>query len=256
MRQKKTAMGPLDFDPRCFPLSAGVVFILLPGCLRLPSTFRILLISPRRTVVTALRPILLDKQYTICDQNAIVIVIPTAMLVQPAPARVKSLTSGTQRLQRDVIRLILSRMVTWRILAAGLCLAVLCLLAPRPSTGEPYLICDPYPKNGDQPTRFVIVAGKLKYSVRPQWLPDRSVRLKFDLSQLPDGEHTMHVTAIDDRNHGKSDSIRLTLVKTGTKVTLLTSPEKAEPPAPPENPQKGKVPPSRIPGGLLRPPEP
>jgi len=104
-------------------------------------------------------------------------------------------------------------MVTWRILVAGLCLAVLCLLAPRPSTGEPYLICDPYPKNGDQPTRFLIVVGKLKYSVPPQWLPDRSVRLKFDLSQLPDGEHTMHVTAIDDRNHGKSDSIRLTLVK-------------------------------------------
>jgi len=159
-------------------------------------------------------------------------------------------------LQRDVICLILSPMVTRRILAAGLCLAVLCLLAPMPSTGEPYLICDPYPKNGDQPTRFVIVAGKLKYSVPAQRLPDGSVRLRFDVSALPDGEHTMNVTAIDDRNHGESDPIRLKLVKTGTKVTLLTSPEKAKPPAPAEKQQKGKIPPSRIPRGLLRPPEP
>jgi hypothetical protein len=155
-----------------------------------------------------------------------------------------------------MICLIFSHMVTWRILVAGLCLALLCLLAPRPSAGEPFLICDPYPNTGDQPTRFLIVVGKLKYSVPPQWLPDRSVRLKFDLSQLPDGEHTVNVTAIDDRNHRESDSIRLKLVKTGKKVAVLTPPEKAEPPAPPENPQKGKVPPSRIPGGLLRPPEP
>ncbi|MGA2109239.1 MAG: hypothetical protein ABSH25_16530 [Syntrophorhabdales bacterium] len=147
-------------------------------------------------------------------------------------------------------------MTTWRMLAAGLCLAVLCLFAPRSSTGEPFLICDPYPNTGDQPTRFAVVAGNLKYSVPPQWLPDRSVRLKFDLSRLPDGEHTVKVTAIDDRNHRESDSIRLKLVKTGKKVTLLTSPQEAEPPAVPEKPQKGKVPPSRIPRGLLRTPEP
>jgi hypothetical protein len=142
------------------------------------------------------------------------------------------------------------------MLAAGLCLAVLCLFAPRSSTGEPFLICDLYPNTGDQPTRFAVVAGNLKYSVPPQWLPDRSVRLKFDLSRLPDGEHTVKVTAIDDRNHRESDSIRLKLVKTGKKVTLLTSPQEAEPPAVPEKPQKGKVPPSRIPRGLLRTPEP
>jgi hypothetical protein len=159
-------------------------------------------------------------------------------------------------LKRVMICLIFSHMVTWRILVAGLCLALLCLLAPRPSAGEPFLICDPYPNTGDQPTRFLIVVGKLKYSVPPQWLPDRSVRLKFDLSQLPDGEHTVNVMAIDDRNRGESGSIRLKLVKTGTKVTLLTSPEKAEPPAPAEKQQKGKIPPSRIPRGLLRPTEP
>jgi len=159
-------------------------------------------------------------------------------------------------LQRVVICPILSHMATWRILVAGLCLAVLYLLAPRPSTGEPFLISDPYPNNADQPTRFAIVVGKLTYSVPAQKLPDGSVRLKFDVSLLPDGEHTMNVTAIDDRNHGKSDSIRLKLVKTGKKVAVLTPPKEVEPPAPPEKQQKGKVPPSRIPRGLLRPPEP
>jgi hypothetical protein len=44
--------------------------------------------------------------------------------------------------------------------------------------------------------------------------------------------------------------------KTGKKVTLLTPPEDAQPPAPTEKQQRGKVPPSRIPKGLLRPPEP
>ena len=160
-------------------------------------------------------------------------------------------------MQRDVICLILPPMVTRRILSAGLCLAVLCVFfAPRPSTGEPYLICDPYPKNGDQPTRFVIVAGKLKYSVPAQRLPDGSVRLRSDVSALRDGEHTMNVTAIDDRNHGESNPIRLKLVKTGKKVAVLAPPEEAKPTASPEKQQQGKIPPSRIPRGLLRPPEP
>ena len=159
-------------------------------------------------------------------------------------------------MQRLAICSILFHMATWRVLVAGLCLAVLCLLAPWPSTGEPFLISDPYPNNGDQPTRFVIVAGKLKYSVPAQKLPDGNVRLKFDVSLLPDGEHTMNVTAIDDRNHGESDSIRLKLVKTGKKVAVLTPPEEVKPPVPPEEQQKGKVPPSRIPRGLLRPPGP
>jgi len=155
-----------------------------------------------------------------------------------------------------VVCLILSYMVTWRVLVSGLCMAVLCLLAPRPSTGKPFLISDPYPKNEDQPTRFVIVEGTHRYSVPAQRLPDGSVRLRFDLSPLADGEHTMNVTAIDDRTHGESGSIRLKLAKIGKKVTLLTSPEEAEPPAAPEKQQKTKISPSRIPRDLLRPPGP
>ena len=66
----------------------------------------------------------------------------------------------------------------------------------------------------------------------------------------------MNVTAIDDRNHGESNPIRLKLVKTGKKVAVLAPPEEAKPTASPEKQQKGKIPPSRIPRGLLRPPEP
>jgi hypothetical protein len=48
----------------------------------------------------------------------------------------------------------------------------------------------------------------------------------------------------------------LKLVKTGKKVAVLTPPEEAKPTASPEKQQQGKIPPSRIPRGLLRPPEP
>jgi hypothetical protein len=140
------------------------------------------------------------------------------------------------------------------VLLAGVCLAVLCLFFPRFSSGEPFLVSDPYPKTGGQPTRFAIVVGILKYSVPAQKLPDGRVCFRFDVSRLPDGEYTVNVRAIDDRTHGESKSTPVKLVKTGEKVTLIALPEKAEPPAPPKKREKAKIPPSRIPKGLLRPP--
>jgi hypothetical protein len=116
--------------------------------------------------------------------------------------------------------------------------------------GAPFLISDPYPNDKNQPTRFLIVEGELKYYVPAQKLPDGSVRLRFDVSQLPDGEHTVSVKAVNDRNHEESISMRLKLVKIGEKVTLL----KTEPLAPPERQQNGLIPPSRIIKGLLRQP--
>jgi len=157
-------------------------------------------------------------------------------------------------LQWIMIRIILYPMAKWSVLVAGICLAMLSLFAPKSSSGEPFLISDPYPKTGDQPTRFVVVAGKLRYSVPAQKLPDGRVYLRFDVSRLPDGEHTVNVTAINDRTHGESNSTPVKLVKIGQKVTLLALPEKAEPPAPPEEQQKAKISPSRMPKGLLRPP--
>jgi hypothetical protein len=80
MRQRRTVARPLVPDPCCSPLSVGVVLILLPGGLRLVSTFRILLISPCRTVVMAARP-MSNIPYD-CD--------PPVMVVQTVLAGVKS----------------------------------------------------------------------------------------------------------------------------------------------------------------------
>ena len=54
----------------------------------------------------------------------------------------------------------------------------------------------------------------------------------------------------------RANSTPLKLVKTGKKVAVLTPPEEAKPTVSPEIEQEGKIPPSRIPGGLLRPPGP
>jgi hypothetical protein len=143
-----------------------------------------------------------------------------------------------------------------RILVAGVCLVMLSIFAPRSSSGRPFLVSDPYTNKKNQPTRFVVVAGKLKFSVPAQKLADGSVCFRFDLSLLPDGEYTVNVTAINDRTRKESSSTQMKLVKIGEKVTLLPSPEKAEPPAPQEMKEKEQISPSRIPKGLLRLPGP
>ena len=111
---------------------------------------------------------------------------------------------------------------------------------PRVFFGRAFSHIRSLPKTGHQPTRFVIVAGKLRYSVPARKLPDGRVYLRFDLSLLPDGEHTVNVRAIDDRAQGESNQAG-EVVKTGQKVTLLALPEKVEPTAPPEEQQKTKM---------------
>jgi hypothetical protein len=87
--------------------------------------------------------------------------------------QVKSQGGGTWLVEPVVSCLILSDMVTWRILVAGLCLTVLSLLAPRPSMGAPFLISDPYPINGDQHTRFVVITIKAQRKPRLSGGDDR-----------------------------------------------------------------------------------
>ncbi len=109
----------------------------------------------------------------------------------------------------------------------------------------------PIRTRGSQPTRFIVVAGKHKFSVPAHKLPDGTVCLKFDLAKLPDGEYTVHVRAIDDHKHWESNSTSVKLTKNGNKVTY------PPPPPPPEKtaPVKVKISPSRVPGGLLKQPE-
>ena len=111
------------------------------------------------------------------------------------------------------------------------------------SIAEPFVVSDPYPRTGEQPAEFVIVAGQLKFSVPAEKLPDGTVRLKFDLSRLPDGESVLSIKAVDRMKGTESEAVSLRVMKDGKNVTLLRE-QKVEP-------AKEKRPPSRTIPGLL-----
>lgn len=132
-----------------------------------------------------------------------------------------------------------------RRLLFGAWLVVVSLLTSALCFGEPFLVSDPYGKTEDQPTRFSIVAGKLTFSIPAEKLPDGTVRLRFDLSKLPDGEHTMEIKAVNEAKQTESEPASLkVLKKNGQGVTLSAPQGKSE---------KEKIPPSRTIPGLLRP---
>ena len=119
------------------------------------------------------------------------------------------------------------------------------LLTSVLSIAEPFVVSDPYSRTGEQPAEFVIVAGQLKFSVPAEKLPDGTVRLKFDLSRLPDGESTLSIKAVDRLKQTESEAVSLKVRKDGKNVTLLRE-QKAES-------AKEKRPPSRTIPGLLKP---
>ena len=132
-----------------------------------------------------------------------------------------------------------------RKLLFGAWLVIVSLLTSALCYGEPFLVSDPYGKTEDQPTRFSIVAGELRFSIPAEKLPDGTVRLRFDLSKLPDGEHTIEIKAVNESRQTESEPVSLKLLKkNGQGVTLLASQGK---------PEKEKIPPSRTIPGLLRP---
>jgi hypothetical protein len=108
---------------------------------------------------------------------------------------------------------------------------------------EPFLTSGSYPKGPYQPTEFTIVVGKLAFSVAAEKLPDGAVRLKFDLAQLPDGEHTLEIKAVNGATGRESEAVSLRLFKkNGKEVVLETPPEEPTKNAPPA---KKLIPPSR-----------
>jgi hypothetical protein len=166
------------------------------------------------------------------------------------------------------------------VIVTGICLAILSLFTPGSSSGAPFLVCDPYPVKTNQPTHFVVIAGESWYIVRADKLPNGGVRLKFDISQLPDGEHALEVRAMNDHSHRVSPPTPFKLVKNGAKVTVPTAEPpgppasteeppgppapKGEPPAPPafrgkpgppRIQQKTLIPPSYVPKGMIKPPK-
>jgi len=70
-------------------------------------------------------------------------------------------------------------------------LAIL-LTAPMMVRAAPYLICDPYPTTGSQPTEFgVTVDGAAAVTSAAQTLTDGSRRLHYDLAGVATGGHSV-----------------------------------------------------------------
>jgi hypothetical protein len=66
------------------------------------------------------------------------------------------------------------------------------------ATAAPFLVCDPYGPDGLQPTAFEVTVDGRTERVGPLTYPDGSVYLRYDLQDLPDGEHVLGVKALND----------------------------------------------------------
>ncbi len=68
----------------------------------------------------------------------------------------------------------------------------------------PFLECDPYGPDGLQPAAFEVTVNGGSERVAPLAYPDGSSYLRYDLKDLPEGEHTIKVKALNDVRHTES----------------------------------------------------
>ncbi len=127
----------------------------------------------------------------------------------------------------------------------GAWLAAVFLFATELCSAAPFLVCDPYSKEGEQPTGFFVASGKLTFSTPAERLPNGAVRLKFDLGNLPDGEHKVEVRAVNESTGAKSEPVHVQILKKDGQAVILATPQPI--------PEKQKIPPSRTIPGLRKP---
>jgi hypothetical protein len=77
------------------------------------------------------------------------------------------------------------------------------------SYAAPFLSCDPYPLTGTQPTEFAIyLDGATIPIISPAQIIDGKVILKYDLSSISAGNHTVVIKAVTvDPKWGRLESI-------------------------------------------------
>jgi hypothetical protein len=119
-------------------------------------------------------------------------------------------------------------------------LAVFLMATAGAVMAQPFLVSDPYPAKEVQPTKFVVTVGGKSFDVVPEKNPDGSSYLKYDLSQLPDGLHTVKVKAVNSTLKQESPEMSLSLQKTGSNVTRAKD-------------ESEKIAPSRTFPGYIRP---
>jgi hypothetical protein len=106
--------------------------------------------------------------------------------------------------------------------------------------GAPFLVCEPYPVGGPQPTKFLITINDKAYESAPVKTSDGSVYLKYDIGDLPDGIYTGSAIAVGEKE-AKYSTVTYSFKKTGLRVEPYT------PPVP-----KQKIPPSRYYQGHIK----
>jgi hypothetical protein len=75
---------------------------------------------------------------------------------------------------------------------------VLFFLMTLLSQAAPFLVCDPYPTTGWQPTSFLITIDGGAIITSPAFKnPNNSVQLKYDLSAVSVGAHNVTVRSAD-----------------------------------------------------------
>jgi hypothetical protein len=118
------------------------------------------------------------------------------------------------------------------------------VLLTKSVSGQPILQSDPYPKSKDQPTEFRVVLDGVVNSVKPDILPDGSVRFRFDFIRVPDGEHVLTITA-RGKMGVESEPISVRVLKNGKDLSMITPLKEQE--------KKDKKPPTRRISGMINP---
>lgn len=95
----------------------------------------------------------------------------------------------------------------------------------------PFLVCDPYGPDALQPTAFDVTANGRTERISPLTYPNGSSYLRYDLKDLPDGEHVLRVKARNDVRREESAEVEYRLRKKGDICSEAPKPKQKIPPS-------------------------
>lgn len=93
---------------------------------------------------------------------------------------------------------------------------------------SPFLECDPYGPDSLQPTAFEVTVNGRSERVAPLRYPDGSSYLRYDLKDLPDGEHAIKVKAFNDVWHIESVEVIRKIKRQEEVFSLMSAPKAKE----------------------------
>lgn len=97
---------------------------------------------------------------------------------------------------------------------------------------SPFLECDPYGPDSLQPTVFEVTVNGRPERVAPLMYPDGSSYLRYDLKDLPNGEHAIKVKALNDVRRIESVEVIRKIQRQDGVFSFISLPEAKEVMAP------------------------